>query len=101
MLAGINTIETDFGRNVATSSAGAIGWMRSCPPPGRATVDANGDGKKDPYGPEDAIFGTANYLHASGAPGSWHRAVFCLPAQLRARSQLPSGEKHGAKQQLS
>ncbi|MFP3471814.1 lytic murein transglycosylase, partial [Micrococcus sp. SIMBA_144] len=30
-------------------------------------VDANGDGKADPYDLEDAIFSTANYLSANGA----------------------------------
>ena len=27
MLAGINEIETDYGRNLSISSAGAVGWM--------------------------------------------------------------------------
>ena len=30
-------------------------------------VDANGDGKKDPYNPVDAIFAAARYLKAAGA----------------------------------
>jgi hypothetical protein len=40
------------------------------------------DGSKAPFGPTgwnnpaDAIFSAANYLHASGAPGNWQRAVF-------------------------
>jgi membrane-bound lytic murein transglycosylase B len=29
-------------------------------------VDANGDGKKDPYNPVDAIFAAARYLKAAG-----------------------------------
>ena len=28
ILAGINRVETDFGRNLSVSSAGAIGWMQ-------------------------------------------------------------------------
>ena len=31
ILAAINAIETDYGRNVATSSAGALGWMQFMP----------------------------------------------------------------------
>jgi hypothetical protein len=39
-------------------------------------VDANGDGRKDPADPWDAIFAAARYLRASGAPGDWHAAIF-------------------------
>ena len=77
VLASINKTETSFGQNMATSSASAIGWMQFEPGTWASYgVDANGDGNKDPYDPEDAIFGAANYLHASGAPGDWQRAVF-------------------------
>jgi hypothetical protein len=77
ILAGINFVETSFGTNVATSSAGAMGWMAFMPETWAAYgVDGNGDGAKDPYNPWDAIFGAANYLGASGAPGDWHGAIF-------------------------
>ncbi|MDR0140147.1 bifunctional lytic transglycosylase/C40 family peptidase [Metabacillus idriensis] len=40
-------------------------------------VDANGDGKADPWDIEDAIFSAANYLAANGAAeGDLRRAVF-------------------------
>ncbi|TQR19513.1 lytic transglycosylase domain-containing protein [Psychrobacillus vulpis] len=40
-------------------------------------VDANGDGKADPFDMEDAIFSAANYLAASGAAnGQIEKAIF-------------------------
>jgi transglycosylase-like protein with SLT domain len=77
VLASINFVETDFGANVASSSAGAIGWMQFMPATwGQWGVDANGDGVKDPNDPEDAIFAAASYLRGSGAPGNWRDAIF-------------------------
>lgn len=76
-LAAINRIETDFGRNLSTSSAGAIGWMQFLP----ATwaiygVDADHDRRRDPNDPDDAIHAAARYLRASGAPRDWHHAIY-------------------------
>jgi hypothetical protein len=77
ILAAINFVETDFGRNMGTSSAGAVGWMQFLPSSWRAYgVDADGDGRRDPYDPADAIYAAANLLHASGAPGDWRGAIF-------------------------
>ena len=77
VLAAINKIETDFGRNLAVSSAGAVGWMQFMPATwARYGVDADHDGRKNPYDPADAIFAAANYLRASGAPGNLERAIF-------------------------
>jgi len=77
VLAAINKVETDFGRNVAVSSAGAVGWMQFMPATWAAYgVDADGDGRPDPNTPADAIFAAARYLAASGAPGDWYRAIF-------------------------
>ena len=60
ILAAINEIETDYGRNLNVSSAGALGWMQFMPPTWAAYgVDANKDGRKDPYNPVDAIFAAA------------------------------------------
>ena len=68
VLAAINEIETDYGRNLNVSSAGALGWMQFMPATWKAYgVDANGDGRKDPYNPVDAIFAAARYLKAAGA----------------------------------
>jgi cell wall-associated NlpC family hydrolase len=77
VLAAINRVETDFGRDMGTSSAGAIGWMQFEPSTWAAYgVDANGDGRKDPYNPWDAIFAAARLLRSAGAPGDWHEAIF-------------------------
>jgi murein DD-endopeptidase MepM/ murein hydrolase activator NlpD len=38
-------------------------------------VDANGDGVKDPYNPEDAIFTAARYLSAAGMPADTYGAI--------------------------
>jgi hypothetical protein len=77
VLAAINFVETDFGTDVATSSAGAEGWMAFFPSTFEEWgVDGNGDGVKDIFNPADAIYSAANYLHDSGAPGDWQKAVF-------------------------
>jgi Transglycosylase SLT domain len=77
VLAAINEIETDYGRNLSVSSAGAMGWMQFIPSSWRTYgVDANGDGRKDPYNPVDAIFAAARYLHAAGASKDIRSAIF-------------------------
>ena len=74
VLAAINEIETDYGRNLSVSSAGAVGWMQFLPSTCKTWgVDANGDGVADPYNPVDAIFTAARYLHAAGAPRTSRR----------------------------
>lgn len=78
LLASINSVESDFGRNMGPSSAGAIGWMQFMPGTwARWGVDADGNGVADPWNPEDAIYSAARYLAASGAArGDVRRAVF-------------------------
>ncbi len=77
VLAAINSVETNYGRDLSVSSAGAEGWMQFMPETwAQWGVDANGDGKKNPYDPRDAIFAAARYLRASGAPQDMRRAVF-------------------------
>ncbi len=77
VLAAVNEIETDFGRNVAVSSAGAVGWMQFMPATWRDYgLDANGDGHEDPLNPLDAIFSAARYLKASGAEHDLRGAIF-------------------------
>jgi len=62
VLAAINKIESDFGRNMGPSSAGAVGWMQFMPDTWmRWGLDANADGLADPWNPEDAVFA---YNHA-------------------------------------
>jgi hypothetical protein len=77
ILAAINEIETDYGRNLNISSAGAVGWMQFMPATWATYgVDANGDGVKDPFNPVDAIFAAARYLRAAGGDQDIRRAVF-------------------------
>ena len=77
VLAAINEIETDYGRNLNVSSAGALGWMQFIPSTWKTYgVDANRDGAKDPYNPVDAIFAAARYLKAAGAEKDLRRAIF-------------------------
>jgi murein DD-endopeptidase MepM/ murein hydrolase activator NlpD len=77
VLASINRIETAFGTNLNVSSAGALGWMQFMPSSWEAYgVDANNDGRKDPYNPVDAICAAANYLDAAGASEDLPRAIF-------------------------
>ena len=77
VLAAINEIETDYGRNLNISSAGALGWMQFMPSTwDMYGVDANGDGQKDPFNPVDAIFAAARYLRAAGADKDLYRAIF-------------------------
>ena len=77
VLAAINEIETDYGRNLSVSTAGAVGWMQFLPSTWkRYAVDANGDGVADPYNPADAVFTAARYLHAAGASQNISQAIF-------------------------
>jgi hypothetical protein len=77
LLASINKFETDFGRNLSVSSAGAIGWMQFLPSTWRNyAVDASGDGKADPYNARDAINAAARYLSAAGVSKNLTAAVW-------------------------
>jgi murein DD-endopeptidase MepM/ murein hydrolase activator NlpD len=77
VLAAINKIESNFGRNMGPSSAGAIGWMQFMPSTWeRWGVDADGDALANPWSPEDAIAAAARYLAASGGQADISRAIF-------------------------
>src|SRR5436190_599311 len=77
VLAAIDKVESNFGRNMGPSSAGAIGWMQFMPSTWlRWGTDASGDGIADPWNAEDAIFSAARYLAASGASQDIYGAVF-------------------------
>jgi hypothetical protein len=77
VLAAINEVETDYGRDLSVSSAGAEGWMQFLPSTwAQYAVDANGDGFKDPYNPADAIFAAARYLRAAGGDKDIRAAVY-------------------------
>ena len=76
VLAAINELETDYGRNLNVSSAGAVGWMQFMPASWETYgVDGNRDGVKDPYNPVDAIFAAARYLRAAGAATDLRAAI--------------------------
>jgi hypothetical protein len=76
VLAAINKIETGFGTNLNVSSAGAVGWMQFLPSSWEAYgLDANGDGRKDPYNPVDAICAAAHYLKVAGGQKDLYDAI--------------------------
>ena len=77
VLAAINKIESNFGRNMGPSSAGAVGWMQFMPDTWqRWGVDADGNGVADPWNAADAIYAAARYLAASGGATDVRGAVF-------------------------
>jgi len=77
VLASINRIETAFGTNLNVSTAGALGWMQFIPSSWEMYgTDANGDGRKDPYNPVDAICAAARYLKAAGGEEDLYNAIF-------------------------
>jgi membrane-bound lytic murein transglycosylase B len=71
VLAAVNFVESAFGKLRSNSTAGAQGPMQFLP----ATWRAYGLGG-DVRDPHDAILGAANYLHASGAPRDYPRALY-------------------------
>ena len=77
ILAAINEVETDYGTDLAVSTAGAIGWMQFMPQTWlQYGVDALDAGYADPYNPVDAVFAAARYLRAAGAANNLRGAVF-------------------------
>lgn len=76
VLAAINSIETDYGRDLKVSPAGAEGWMQFMPSTwARYGVAVDHSGPANPYNPADAIFSAARYLAASGGAKHIRRAV--------------------------
>ena len=77
VLAAINKIESNFGRNMGPSSAGAVGWMQFMPETWlRWGTDGDGNGIADPWSPDDAIVSAARYLAAAGGQTDVPRAIF-------------------------
>lgn len=77
ILAAINFVETDYGRNLHVSSAGAVGWMQFMPDTWRRYgVRTQGRGTASPYNPRDAIFAAARLLAANGGKHHLRRAIF-------------------------
>ncbi|HTA97573.1 MAG TPA: lytic murein transglycosylase [Solirubrobacteraceae bacterium] len=76
VLAAINEVETDYGRDLSVSSAGAEGWMQFLPSEwSQYGVDVNNSGYEDPYNPADAIFAAARYLKQAGGDTDIRGAV--------------------------
>jgi hypothetical protein len=77
-LAAINYVETKFGTDLSTSTAGAVGWMQFEPSTfAKYGVSVSAPGSPpDPNDPQDAIYTAARYLAASGAPQDWSAAIF-------------------------
>lgn len=71
LLAAIASVESGFGANMATSSAGAIGYGQFLP----SSWEAYGQGG-DPYDYRDAIPAMARYLADHGAPADVANAVY-------------------------
>jgi hypothetical protein len=84
ILAGIGKVECDHGRDPdpsctqegAVNSAGAGGPMQFLASTWATYGVAPDGGTPDRWNPEDAIFGAANYLKASGAPGDYRKAIY-------------------------
>jgi hypothetical protein len=84
ILAGIGKVECDHGRDPApactregaVNSAGAGGPMQFLASTWAEYGVAPAGGAPDRWNPQDAIFGAANYLRASGAPGDYRRAIY-------------------------
>ncbi len=71
VLAAVNYVESAFDKLRSASEAGAQGPMQFLPSTWRR-YGLGGNIRR----PRDAILGAANYLHASGAPLSYRRALF-------------------------
>ena len=71
VLAAVADVESDFGRNMATSSAGAIGYGQFLP----STWGAYGNGG-DPYDYRDALPAMARYLCDWGGPRDLRGALY-------------------------
>jgi murein DD-endopeptidase MepM/ murein hydrolase activator NlpD len=102
ILAAINKIESNFGRNMGPSSAGAVGWMQFMPSTWeRWGTDATGDGVADPWNAEDAIFSAARYLAAAGGRDDLYRGVFAYNhAHWYVKDVLDLARVYGNGQQL-
>ena len=77
VLAAINAIESNYGQNLNTSSAGAVGWMQFEPSTwAKYGLAVDGHSVPNPYDPRDAIFSAAKYLAAAGAQEDVAKAVY-------------------------
>jgi cell wall-associated NlpC family hydrolase len=76
ILAAVGQVESNQGRDTATSPAGAVGPMQFEPATWtRWGVDGDGDGVKNPRDPADAIPAAADYLCSLGVAKNPHNAL--------------------------
>ena len=103
VLAAINKVESNFGRNMGPSSAGAIGWMQFMPGTWLEWgIDGNGDGVVDPWNPYDAVYSAARYLAASGGASDLYGAVFAYNhADWYVQEVLNLANLYGANQTMA
>jgi cell wall-associated NlpC family hydrolase len=91
VLAGVARVESGFGRNMNTSSAGALGYGQFLP----STWAAYGNGG-NPYAYQDALPAMARYLCALGAGDNLTLALWrysgCVPGPSCARSDNYPGQ---------
>jgi soluble lytic murein transglycosylase-like protein len=77
ILAAVGQVESNHGRNMGPSSAGALGPMQFLPSTWRDYgIDGNGDDVANIYDPRDAIPSAASYLEVGGAPNDWYKALY-------------------------
>ena len=77
ILAAVGKVETNHGKNMGPSSAGAMGPMQFMPSTWESSgVDGNSDGVANVMDPEDAIPAAAKYLKTGGAPKDWYAALY-------------------------
>ncbi len=84
VVAAIHYVESDFGRSPLAGVARGTQNYAGAEGPGQFLAasweeygqDADEDGVKDVYGIPDSIYGTAYYMHKSGAPKDWWDAIF-------------------------
>ena len=97
ILAAINEVETGFGRNATVSSAGAVGFMQFLPSTWeRWGRDADGDRRRDPHDPADAIFSAARYLKAA-PPTTWPAPCSPTTAGTSMRSSGARGSSRAGR----
>jgi cell wall-associated NlpC family hydrolase len=76
ILAAVGQVESDQGRDRSVSVAGAVGPMQLEPATwARWGVDGDGDGRKNPRDPADAIPAAADYLCSLGVVADPHNAL--------------------------
>jgi hypothetical protein len=88
VLAGIGSVESRHGRSHALGVHSGVNAYGCCAGPMQFSVvgasstwdaygvDGDGDGRRSPYDPADAIPAAARYLRASGAPENYRAALF-------------------------